>query len=77
MAVLRIRDPVPFLPLDPGSGIGFSHQQALQGEQKSSNLCESSFKSFADSGMFIPDPNFSLSRIRMKEFKYFNPKNCF
>ncbi len=21
--MLRIRDPVPFLPLDPGSGIGF------------------------------------------------------
>jgi hypothetical protein len=41
------------------------------------------------SGMFIariPDPNFSIpdlkffypgSRIRIKEFKYFNPKNCF
>jgi hypothetical protein len=27
----------------------------------------------------IPDPNFSHpgSRIRIKEFKYFNPKNCF
>ncbi len=31
------------------------------------------------SGMFIPDPNYSHpgSWIRMKEFKYFNPKNCF
>ncbi len=25
------------------------------------------------SGMFIPDPNFFRSRIRIKEFKYFNP----
>ncbi len=36
------------------------------------------------SGMFIPDPNyfhpgsdFFPSRIRIKEFKYFNPKNLF
>jgi hypothetical protein len=36
------------------------------------------------SGMFIPDPNFfhpgselSPSRIRIKEFKYFNPKKWF
>jgi hypothetical protein len=38
------------------------------------------------SGIFIPDPNFSHtgsrirffpSRIRIKEFKYFNPKKCF
>ncbi len=29
------------------------------------------------SGMFIPDPNIFPSRIRIKEFKYFNPKNCF
>jgi hypothetical protein len=31
------------------------------------------------SGMFIPDPNFFHpgSWIRIKEFKYFNPKNCF
>ncbi len=36
--------------------------------------------------MFIPDPNFSIpdpnlfhpgSRIRLKEFKYFNPKKWF
>jgi hypothetical protein len=29
--------------------------------------------------MFIPNPNFFHhgSRIRIKEFKYFNPKNCF
>jgi hypothetical protein len=25
----------------------------------------------------IPDPNFFPSRIRIKEFKYFNPKNLF
>jgi hypothetical protein len=38
------------------------------------------------SGMFNPDPNFSIpdpncfhpgSRIRIKEFKYFNPKKLF
>ncbi len=31
------------------------------------------------SGMFIPDPNFFHpgSRIRIKEFRYFNQKNCF
>jgi hypothetical protein len=31
------------------------------------------------SGMFIPDPRseFFPSRIRNKEFKYFNPKSCF
>jgi hypothetical protein len=31
------------------------------------------------SGMFIPDPNFFHpgSRIRIKEFKYFNPKKWF
>ncbi len=30
-------------------------------------------------GMLIPDPNFFHPgyRIRIKEFKYFNPKNCF
>ncbi len=32
---------------------------------------------YCGSGLFIPDPNFShpWSRIRIKEFKYFNPKN--
>jgi hypothetical protein len=29
------------------------------------------------SGKFIPDPDFFLSRIYIKECKYFNPKNCF
>jgi hypothetical protein len=39
--------------------------------------------SVADPGCFekipIPDPNFFYpgSRIRIKELKYFNPKNCF
>jgi hypothetical protein len=34
-------------------------------------------KQCCGSGMFIPDPNFfhPRSRIRIKEFKYFNPKN--
>jgi hypothetical protein len=34
---------------------------------------------FCGAGMFSPDPNFfhSYSRIRVKEFKSFNPKNCF
>jgi hypothetical protein len=61
-----------------------------------------SYKQCCGSGMFIPDPNFSIpdpgseffpsripnpkfpsripglgSRIRIKEFKYFDPKNCF
>ncbi len=29
------------------------------------------------SGMSIPDPNFFPSRIRIKEFKFFSPKNSF
>ncbi len=43
--------------------------------------------SVADSGCFIPNPNFFHpgsrvkkilgSGIRIKELKYFNPKNCF
>jgi hypothetical protein len=28
------------------------------------------------SGMFIPGSGFFPSRIRIKEFEYFNPKNC-
>jgi hypothetical protein len=41
-------------------------------ENKYDNQC-------CGSGMFIPDPGseFFPSRIRIKEFKYFNPKKCF
>ncbi len=36
-------------------------------------------KQLCGSWMFIPDPNFFHpgSRIHIKEFKYFNPKDCF
>jgi hypothetical protein len=38
-----------------------------------------SFYQCCGSGMFIPDPGseFYPSWIRIKEFKYFNPKHCF
>jgi hypothetical protein len=37
------------------------------------------YSSVGGSGMFIPDPNFFHPRspIRIKEFDYFKPKNCF
>jgi hypothetical protein len=37
------------------------------------------FPQFCGSGMFIPDPGseFFPSRIRIKEFKFSNPKTCF
>jgi hypothetical protein len=44
----------------------------MKKSQNSRNQC-------CGSGMFIPDPIFFHpgSRIRIKEFKYFNPKNGF
>jgi hypothetical protein len=40
-------------------------------------VCVSTVKQCCGSRMFIPDPNFFPSRIRMTEFKYFNPKNFY
>jgi hypothetical protein len=59
-----------------------NHQKFLN--RITSMRIRSSFHSNArccGSGMFIPDPNFSIpepeSQIPIKEFTYFNPKNCF
>jgi hypothetical protein len=55
-------------------------------EEKEEN---DTYGQYCGSGMFIPDPDFfhpgsrvkkipgSQFRIRIKEFEYFNPNNCF
>ncbi len=97
LAVLRvrIRDPVPFWPLDPGFGIGFFRIPEKKISDPWSRISNPYFWKLCDNFLGkkfynffkicqiffffpsrIPDPKclHPGSRIRIKEFKYFNPK---
>jgi hypothetical protein len=85
--IVRSRDPAVLAPCTIVVDVGgefdparhrYDHHQVHQ-------YCVSiTLASVADPGclsrtriFFIPNPNFFPSRIRIKEFKYVNPKNCF